>query len=149
MRLERHLLSVCEKYAKCFYDEISTELKVESVQNLTKTSGMNTNGADDGRQTGANEENFDETHTVVRSSELSSLIRMLTMKFDESENRYTERGIKVSVDSFAKVVPDYDGVAIPIQQWLQNFEENAKAQAQQSYFWKRLLLLITKIYVHY
>ncbi|XP_036344593.1 uncharacterized protein LOC118753829 [Rhagoletis pomonella] len=33
----------------------------------------------------------------------------------------------VSVEQFAKIVPDYDGVTIPIGKWLANFNENAAA----------------------
>ena len=48
---------------------------------------------------------------------------MLTAKFEENESK----SINVSVDSFAKVVPDCDGISIPIRQWLENFGEIAEA----------------------
>ncbi|XP_053968337.1 uncharacterized protein LOC128869757 [Anastrepha ludens] len=36
-------------------------------------------------------------------------------------------GCGVSVESFAKIIPCFDGVSIPIRQWLNNFDENSEA----------------------
>ncbi|XP_054746388.1 uncharacterized protein LOC129250829 [Anastrepha obliqua] len=36
-------------------------------------------------------------------------------------------GCGVSVESFAKIIPCFDGVSIPIRQWLNNFNENSEA----------------------
>ncbi|XP_053968663.1 uncharacterized protein LOC128870091 [Anastrepha ludens] len=49
------------------------------------------------------------------------LLRMLTEKLC-SDSRSS-----VSIESFAKIVPDYDGVSIPVKLWLKNFEDNAAA----------------------
>ncbi|XP_050338541.1 uncharacterized protein LOC126764887 [Bactrocera neohumeralis] len=51
----------------------------------------------------------------INSSDLVELLKMLNS------------GKNVSVDQFEKIVPEYDGVTIPIGKWLENFNENADA----------------------
>lgn len=41
--------------------------------------------------------------------------------------KYIDSNKSVSIESFAKIVPEYDGISIPIRNWLRNFNENADA----------------------
>ncbi|XP_054746113.1 uncharacterized protein LOC129250517 [Anastrepha obliqua] len=41
--------------------------------------------------------------------------------------RILEANRSVTVEQFAKIIPDYDGITVPIRTWLENFNENASA----------------------
>ncbi|XP_053956208.1 uncharacterized protein LOC128861858 [Anastrepha ludens] len=56
--------------------------------------------------------------------------------FIEKMNQNDASKGNVTIDAFAKVVPNFDGVSIPIRQWISNFDENAEAYeltAKQKY----------------
>lgn len=97
----------------------------------TSASVFGSRGEEQAKALGYEEHNVnyelyrDETQTYVRSSELGDLIRALTEKFDQCDVNKNKNF--VSIESFAKVVPDCDGVSIPVRQWIENFEENAEA----------------------
>lgn len=61
----------------------------------------------------------------VESSDLSELIKLLTLKIRLEEKN--EGRTNISVEGFGKIIPDYDGISIPVSQWLDNFEKNADA----------------------
>jgi len=56
--------------------------------------------------------NREEVYT--NSSELSEVLKLLATKIGQSDSSRTV----VPIESFSKVVPDFDGVSIPIRQWL-------------------------------
>jgi len=51
------------------------------------------------------------------------LLKLLATKIGPSDLSRTV----VPIESFSTVVPDFDGVSIPIRQWLKCFNENASA----------------------
>ncbi|CAD7001603.1 unnamed protein product [Ceratitis capitata] len=57
----------------------------------------------------------------MKNSDFNELIKALTQSIEQNNRK------KVTVDKFSKVVPDNDGVSIPIRQSLNNFDENAEA----------------------
>jgi len=56
--------------------------------------------------------NREEVYT--NSNELSEVLKLLATKIGQSDSSRTV----VPIESFSKVVPDFDGVSIPIRQWL-------------------------------
>ena len=59
---------------------------------------------------------------TMANEQLNQLIELLKLK----EER--ESGVeKISAEQFGKIIPEYDGKAIPIKKWIENFEKNAEA----------------------
>jgi len=56
---------------------------------------------------------------------LQQIIQLFTLKIQADE--ITQKEPKVTADNFANIVPDFDGVSIPVEIWLENFERNADA----------------------
>jgi len=73
------------------------------------------------QQNVVNKTDSTDTHTYVHNSEMSALIKILTEKYDNQNKN------NITIEGFAKVVPDFDGSSIPVRQWVHNFNENAEA----------------------
>lgn len=69
------------------------------------------------------ENRYADTHTYVMNNEISVLIKILAEKYDNNQNKSF-----ITIESFAKVVPDFDGYSIPVQQWIHNINENAEVR---------------------
>lgn len=69
------------------------------------------------------ENRYADTHTYVMNNEMSVLIKILAEKYDNNQNKSF-----ITIESFAKVVPDFDGYSIPVQQWIHNINENAEVR---------------------
>jgi len=65
--------------------------------------------------------NREEVYT--NSNELSEVLKLLATKIGQSDSSRTV----VPIESFSTVVLDFDGVSIPIRQWLKCFNESASA----------------------
>ncbi|XP_054746315.1 uncharacterized protein LOC129250742 [Anastrepha obliqua] len=58
------------------------------------------------------------------NSSSDDILKFLTKRILQNDRN---NGCGVSVESFAKIIPCFDGVSIPIRQWLNNFNENSEA----------------------
>ncbi|XP_043862230.1 uncharacterized protein LOC122756477 [Drosophila santomea] len=74
---------------------------------------------------GDKNENAEEQKQAESNKSLQQIIQLLTHKIQADE--ITQKEPKVTADNFAKIVPDFDGVSIPVEIWLENFEQNADA----------------------
>ncbi|XP_070144931.1 uncharacterized protein [Drosophila kikkawai] len=88
--------------------------EVKSMQNRVGTSG---------RQ--------NDTGIAVESSSidentktLKDLVQLLAIKFGAEEQN---SGCSITAESFAKVIPEFDGESIPVKYWFDNFEQNGAA----------------------
>lgn len=63
--------------------------------------------------------------TEMANNELSELIRLLSLqvKNEQDQNKKTI----ITVDTFAKIISDFDGENVPVDKWFNNFEQNAEA----------------------
>ena len=91
--------------------------KVKSIKTKTENSKLTTMA----KNFEADDLNLNENNP----SDLSTLIRLLTIKIGKEEE-YNNKA-NVTVDSFSKRVPNFDGENITVEHWLENFEQNANA----------------------
>ncbi|XP_070141716.1 uncharacterized protein [Drosophila kikkawai] len=60
---------------------------------------------------------------VPNNNELSEVLKLLAAKIGQSDSNRNA----IPIESSSNVVPDFDGVSIPIKQWIKCFDENADA----------------------
>ncbi|XP_041451654.1 uncharacterized protein LOC121405119 [Drosophila obscura] len=60
---------------------------------------------------------------MSNNNELSEVLKLLATKITQNDSSKNN----IPIESFSKVVPEFDGVSIPIQQWIKCFDENADA----------------------
>lgn len=66
-----------------------------------------------------------EKSSSGENTELSELIKLLALKMQKEEDDNNKAS--VSIESFGKIVPDFDGDSISVKHWFENFEKNAEA----------------------
>ena len=65
-----------------------------------------------------------EEGTMASETELSQLIKLLTLKIQkEEEEKNTER---TSAANFEKIISDFDGRTISFERWMENFQKNCR-----------------------
>ncbi|XP_041563238.1 uncharacterized protein LOC121466815 [Drosophila elegans] len=63
--------------------------------------------------------------TAENTRTLKDLVQLLALKVEIDEQNKTSSSI--TAESFAKIIPDFDGESIPVKHWFDNFEQNVEA----------------------
>ncbi|XP_070141632.1 uncharacterized protein [Drosophila kikkawai] len=85
-----------------------------SMQNRVGTSGRQNNTA-----IAVESSSIDEN-----TKTLKDLVQLLAIKFGAEEQN---SGCSITAESFAKIIPEFDGESIPVKYWFDNFEQNVAA----------------------